>query len=729
MGGSRIEEGIRSVIINHLRAWFYAIGRCRFSFIILIAGFGLLMSDQGRDLLITHAEDGHLQMLHLTIWASVWAFSIWGWARTLLDIDFENLPDCLPCYNRARRWLARLLGGFAFIVVGWSAYQGGQNTLSVYTIIGFVVFSWFVIKRRAFSNKMAAKAKRSQNRFMQLLARLLEAPEIKLDERPPYKDLKSALHFPTRRRDWLNQIEIRTGLCIGLGVIWGLLLVWAIVSPVNLGLRFGPMILFFLWGATWLPVGTWISYAADKHRIPLLIGLLLLAVASSWTNDNHEIRLAENPGDIDGRPSVTSALDRWRQENARQNEPVPFVVVATAGGGIRAAYWTGTVLGTLHDNSPQFARRLFGISGVSGGSVGATVYRALLELEEEQTKGICPDGMMSCIQNILSRDLLGPVAAGLLFPDLIQRFLFFPCLPDRGTALEKGWEVAFERVTDSKTLGMVSMADLSKEHHHPALFLNATWTDNGRRIVASNLLFASAKTADQNEDDEVDAFARSNDQLAILGRDLRLSTAAHNSARFPFLSPPGMWRNASGDIAGRLQDGGLFENYGAETALEILDLACRKFDCIGEDKREHTSPGSIHQEKTRVIPVVILISSDPNLQSERLAASESKNTPIKWGYEIRSTLRAFERTRGGRGREAAHRLEKWAEENGRFAHFHMCDPNIKGVQPPLGWSLSQAATQRIESYLIEKEGRLSPSCYKNNHAEFEKLQEILNAQS
>jgi hypothetical protein len=59
----------------------------------------------------------------------------------------------------------------------------------------------------------------------------------------------------------------------------------------------------------------------------------------------------------------------------------------------------------------------------------------------------------------------------------------------------------------------------------------------------------------------------------------------------------------------------------------------------------------------------------------------------------------------------------------------MCDPNIKGVQPPLGWSLSQAATQRIESYLIEKEGRLSPSCYKNNHAEFEKLQEILNAQS
>ena len=45
--------------------------------------------------------------------------------------------------------------------------------------------------------------------------------------------------------------------------------------------------------------------------------------------------------------------------------------------------------------------------------------------------------------------------------------------------------------------------------------------------------------------------------------DVRLSTAAHNSARFPLISPPGSICNQDQAIVDRIVDGGYFENYGA----------------------------------------------------------------------------------------------------------------------------------------------------------------------
>jgi 3-deoxy-D-manno-octulosonic-acid transferase len=79
----------------------------------------------------------------------------------------------------------------------------------------------------------------------------------------------------------------------------------------------------------------------------------------------------------------------------------------------------------------------------------------------------------------------------------------------------------------SKSLVRLGALD---ERPWPALFLNATWTETGRRIVASNLKMSARQ------------FPLAVDQLAMLQRDLSTSTAAHNSARFTGVSPPGMWR-------------------------------------------------------------------------------------------------------------------------------------------------------------------------------------------
>jgi hypothetical protein len=107
---------------------------------------------------------------------------------------------------------------------------------------------------------------------------------------------------------------------------------------------------------------------------------------------------------------------------------------------------------------------------------------------------------------------------------------------------------------------------------------------------------------------ERDIFIDSYDALQVLNSDVRLSTAAHNSARFTYVSPAGSLINAesateSQHNRGYIIDGGYFENYGAETALELARKAIEAID------PEHGKPD--HKNKVKL--VVLQISSDPTL--------------------------------------------------------------------------------------------------------------------
>jgi len=719
---STFDTPAESTLTGQLRALSYAVARCRFNLLVLIAGAVLLLTDQGRDLLIAYGEDG--KTLRLTAGVFVWAFSIWGWARVLLDIRWADLPNCVPCYNFWRRWLPRILGVAAFAAVVFSAWQAHQMPLVYWSLGGMVVFLVFVWKRRGWARQLAQAAAARNRTSLAALARLFEADDIEPWSQPSYPNLRSALQMPPPGARMAGALELRWLIFVAMVAGWVLLFVLATAVPVWLGTHAGAMILLFLWGATWLPVGSTLSYFADRWGFPLLTGLALLALVSSFYNDNHEMRRAPRAADVSTRPDVGTTLAAWGKANASTDgTPTPFVIVATAGGGIRAAYWTGTVLGALHDAvGPEFPQRLFAVSGVSGGSVGATTYRALVALPTGQFASACPKRMGECAQRVLGHDLLGPTSAALLYPDLLQRFVPFAVLPDRGAALEKAFESAFRTETGVDQLTS-TLATLAAPQRWPALFLNATWVGNGRRIVASNLRYGGGP--------EQKVFERSNDQLARIGRDLRLSTAAHNSARFPAVSPPGMWRNRDGEIAGRLQDGGLFENYGAETALEILALACQTLHCVrapdaqgGSDVAQHAAGTA--SDAVSVYPVVILISSDPTLPAE--LAESPVNPPIRFGYEVRATVRSFGRARSGHGQEAASRLQAWTLQNGgKFFHFRMCDAKAPDVQPPLGWALSNLAKKRIVSYLRggTDAGVDSPTCYPWNSGSLDALTKLL----
>ena len=104
---------------------------------------------------------------------------------------------------------------------------------------------------------------------------------------------------------------------------------------------------------------------------------------------------------------------------------MPMLVIATAGGGIRAAFWTATVLERLEADLQKkkdapLQNLIFAISGVSGGSVGAMNYIAALHAREVSGKNAKPT-------KFLRFYFLAPAIASMIFVDTPSNFL-----PDLG---------------------------------------------------------------------------------------------------------------------------------------------------------------------------------------------------------------------------------------------------------------------------------------------------------
>lgn len=104
------------------RVFAYTVGLVRFSIIILIATFFLLWVDQGQDLIRTIDEDKRHIIFVVGMLLS--GFSIWLWARTLLDIRYpsppypETLADLkqrLPLITHPKNYAASTFGESTYL--------------------------------------------------------------------------------------------------------------------------------------------------------------------------------------------------------------------------------------------------------------------------------------------------------------------------------------------------------------------------------------------------------------------------------------------------------------------------------------------------------------------------------------------------------------------------------------------------------------------------------------
>lgn len=552
----------------------------------------------------------------------------------------------------------------------------------------------------------------------------------------------------------------------GLAIFYVILLVLATVAPVWLGFVFGAAGIAVLGFGSLTAFGNFIirsivipdgnkNYGAAT-QFPVLSVLFIIAVVFSFFNDNHEIRLLK--GEPLARPELKQFAVQWGERNQIGARAVrPMVFVATAGGGIRASQWTSAVLTHLTDNNPKFAESLFAISGVSGGSVGAAFYSSLLKQKIDCAANAGKDCLQERARHMLSHDFLGPTVSALLFNDLLQRFLPFGILPDRQKALESGWEKAWSMAFGGAAMSEPYSSTWSKpgsaDKWLPLLLLNSTHMETGRKVITSPFPLAPKQP-------EFSGFLDDVDLIQLLGgRDMPLSAAAGNSARFTYVSPPGTLPYDGGwfDIRednGHLLDGGYFENNGANTLHELL----KTLENLKADD------GSFFFERYAIKPIVVLITNDNQLVCDKdangLVACPDKiwiepqqniadATPAVTDFNGKFTrmtdnnganetlgpILGILNSRGGHGIAGAKSLiawvnecQRWPErchlsESARPEFFHFRIDLNKGENPPaLGWVLSKDSEKLIWNKIKAPNGKNGS---KHNSEEATKLLELL----
>jgi hypothetical protein len=302
--------------------------------------------------------------------------------------------------------------------------------------------------------------------------------------------------------------------------------------------------------------------------------------------------------------------------------------------------------------------------------------------------GSIKNSWLACSRSMLGKDFLSPALAYFLFPDLIQRFLPFPVgFFDRATALEesmeRGWKSTFKTSNYFAAPFDSLWAGPGPAWRVPALFLNGTWAENGWRLISAPVGFG---------EDEVSA---ARNVSAMADHPLRLSTAAHVSARFTYVSPAGTLVR-DGKLAGHVVDGGYFENSGAATSAEILNAARKVLDSTGY----RYARGS---ESVPVVPTVLVIRFEPRPAKGRLTLTSGPvPAPQAFLKETTVPLRTLLKTRSARGDYSLDAIRGQISrvaslQRGPAPKARVIEAVLRESQAPLplGWSLSQVAQEEM----------------------------------
>ncbi len=173
-----------------------------------------------------------------------------------------------------------------------------------------------------------------------------------------------------------------------------------------------------------------------------------------------------------------------KQRLAAKGTRQPLVWVMVSGGGWRAAYWTYLNLHLLDSLSGgRFYEKLFGLSGASGGLIGAAFWRELKLFQPERTQKPLP-------ADELTQDLLNPIfTQGLLG-------LFSPQITweDSATGLRyaKGRAYAFEAqlIRNARAFQDRRLADYREPERKgltPILIVSPACLTTGQQLLISPL--------------------------------------------------------------------------------------------------------------------------------------------------------------------------------------------------------------------------------------------------
>ena len=496
---------------------------------------------------------------------------------------------------------------------------------------------------------------------------------------------------------------------------------------------FGPAGVVWLGGAFWATLLSPLTIHGARHRIPWLLLIATAALAFGVFNwsDNHEIRHRKDESSAFSPPqpiAQTSIVDGFREW--KKNRPDgPIVFVAAEGGGIYAAYHAAYLLSRLHhETEGRFDDRVFLISSVSGGSIGAGIYVSLVAANGGSKSGAQASASIDFVEatrKMLDDDLLSPLLAVAAGPDALQRLLPIPIRAfDRARALEdtlalrwvglqKNWRAQSKRNVDWSTQG--SFWDVWLERTSgaetlrtdiPALLVHTTNVETGSRATLGPYSLPSGGPGASPTVYHLWASAK---DLAI-----PLPTALVLSARFPFVTPPGKLSdirlgpletspNSSGNTSShedhepegkswRFADGGYFENSGRDTVYDVLRL-------LGAVSEKDATPLLDHDR-------VFVLS----LETQGAAPAHNNEGLADTLTPIRTILR----TRGDRAAVAGARLEaalgqryiKSTLQLEKLATTLSKNGDESTPDIPLGWMLSADSKHQIRKQVDENLKRI-----------------------
>jgi len=429
----------------------------------------------------------------------------------------------------------------------------------------------------------------------------------------------------------------------------------------------GPAATLCIAATVFVIVGSLLVFWGGRWRVPLIFIFLVLSIAMSPFNDNHRVRItravpsatAEAPGE---EMRIIDALGGWRKRLSLDEDPAPgqktpLFIICAEGGGVRAAYWAARLLAYLEDTTRQhpqqyvpFSSRVLLISSVSGGSLGAATFSALLDRNPAPNAiPAKPNWFSEHSANFLARDHLSAPLASAAFIDTTQRFVPWPLFieRDRAAGLERAWENAWHLSLQSFQEDSTAFCgfddDFRKLWRHrgrptadvrdrwmPSLFFNGTSVELGGRIIVSDCMIQTGY------------YPGAQDALRLLKlRSLgpgkteapqpglfRLSTAVNFSSRFPGISPSGEIPALTDERAQRVVDGGYYDNSGARTAWDnLVPVYYNLLDDVGQSGKA-----------ADIIPWVITIRAGPQTKrdtpSRRMlpppSASTTAGEPSPW---------------------------------------------------------------------------------------------------
>jgi hypothetical protein len=710
----------------------------RFSLLAVLLVCIVLLTAQAQDMIMVIGESlvaGQYDSgLTLIVATTTFGFYVWYWARQANHLRYAEERDIMVRYRtqfpaasdenksedeRKRRanqrvemilwyrsWMPSVTGFLSFLTVagavGLAAVRvHGSAVRQSLTLLALVILIvGLVIMLSAWRRRVVEMATRSFGKTV---------PAAPVRDEEPMLDW-AGLPVSTR---WLLNI---------LAIAYIAVAITLVVAPGSFnGSILGSTLVFFTAACGIVVIGTFFAMAARRSNLPIITTLVVVVTVLTHVFDHHRTALLENDEDNPAthRPTATDAFTAWfatvawpelpaqsrsnltpqsycLSENAADDivipaaERVPLILVATAGGGSRAAYWTATVLGHLHKAIPDFSNHLFAISGVSGGSLGAASYVSLLAAERASPRRGRDLGRIA--QNALQPDFLGPALAAMVSGDVLHSLtLGLAFKEDRGRAIERAWEDGWHTAATKAGLPANGFSDpflalWSDNRPWPALLLNGTVVETGERIVISNLRLQDSRSF------------TGIDFHWIVGKDVLVSTAANVSARFPYVGPAALVVPQDGMQERiekfRIVDGGYYDNFGATTLREIL-----------EEVR-----GALRRCADLITPVILQVSSDPQIDPRFYVgtsavgsnSAEPKVSALGFMAQFRAPIVAYMNTRSAHGLRAVRDLEAEAKRNGGlFHHITLCAEYSAGSDrgPPLGWALSNSSRKQIVDQL------------------------------